>query len=58
LRLFTVIIILSLKPLAVLKDWSVTWELKNVPPLAAVENIGQLTKVRTRVLRGWKTKCT
>jgi len=38
--------------LAVLKDWSVTWELKSVPPLAAVENIGQLTKVRTRVLRG------
>ena len=43
---------LSPKPLAVLKDWSVTWGMKNTLPLAAVENIGQLTRVRTRILRG------
>jgi len=42
---------LSLTPLAVLKDWSVTWGMKNTLPLAAVENIGQLTRVRTRILR-------
>jgi hypothetical protein len=42
---------LSREFLAVLKDWSVTWELKNVPPSAAVENIGQLAKARTRILR-------
>jgi len=27
--------------LAGLRDCPVTWELKNIPPLAAVENIGQ-----------------
>jgi len=27
--------------LAVLKDWPVTWGMKNTSPLAAVENIGQ-----------------
>ena len=48
------IVQLSLAPLAVLKDWSVTWGMKNTLPLAAVENIGQLTRVGTRVLREWK----
>jgi len=32
---------LSLLSLVGLKDFSATWDLKNVPPLAAVENIGQ-----------------
>lgn len=31
----------SQQTLAVLKDWTVTWGLKNTLPSAAVENIGQ-----------------
>jgi len=34
----------SRQPLAVLKDESVTRGMKNTPPLAAVENIGQWAK--------------
>jgi len=40
--------------LAGLKDRPVTRGMKNTPPLAAVENIGQWTKVWTKVLRRWK----
>jgi len=46
--------IVSLLPLAELWDYPVTWELKNIPPLAAVENIGQWTKVWTSMMRGVK----
>jgi len=38
-------------PLAGLWDRPVTWELKNIPPLAAVGNIGQWTKVWTSTSR-------
>jgi len=41
----------SRRPLAGLWDCPVTWELKNIPPLAAVENIGQWTKVWTSTTR-------
>jgi len=40
--------------LAGLWDRPVTWELKNIPPLAAVENIGQWTKVWTSASRKMK----
>jgi len=49
-KFLTVQLKLSYIFLAVLKDRSVTWELKNVPPSAAVENIGQLVRARTRIL--------
>tara|TARA_B100000497_G_scaffold126828_1_gene166794 strand:+ start:1451 stop:1582 length:132 start_codon:yes stop_codon:yes gene_type:complete len=35
------LVFLSLLSLAELKDCSVTWGMRNTPPLAAVENIGQ-----------------
>jgi len=44
----------SRRPVAGLKDRPVTRGMKNTPPLAAVENIGQYTKVWTKVLRRWK----
>jgi len=45
------LVFLSLLSLAELKDCSVTWGMKNTPPLAAVENIGQYTTVWTSVQR-------
>jgi len=46
--------LVSRRLLAGLRDCPVTRGLKNTPPLAAVENIGQWTKVWTITTRRWK----
>jgi len=47
----------SRRPLAGLWDCPVTWELKNIPPLAAVENIGQWAEAWTSTTRKMKGRC-